>query len=190
MSITVTSTSGQKLVDAKVVLDNKQTSYTNIKGIADFSVVSSGVHSIVVTQTGNKPTQEKVTLTPGENETLTVKLTSNSTNLATRIGIGAAIAVVFLLAAGFYLKIILKRKDLNKHFPTINSPFGNPAPPLAVTSNSNAVTSSTDTIVSSNNGNIVPSVSPDMPVAQALPTSDYDKEIPTLPKPTIYPDNS
>jgi hypothetical protein len=194
MSITVTSASGQKMVDAKVVLDSKQISYTNSKGVADFSAVSGGVHSIFVTQAGKKPAQEKVTLTPGKNEIITVKLTSNTADLAYRIGIDVAIVVVLLLAAAYYLKVILRREDFNKQPPIINPPKGNliPSTPSSVAAlpTSSVENTSPDTALSSNINPIV--ISPtilnvSVPLAPT-PTPSQDSSNP--PKPTAYPDNS
>jgi hypothetical protein len=190
MSITVTSASGKKLVDAKVVLDNKQTSYTNSKGIAEFSAVSSGEHTIVVTQAGNKPTQEKVSLTPGENEILTVKLTSNRTGLVPRIFMVAATVVVLLLAAGYCLKVILRRKDLNKHFPTTISPSVTPMSPIGVSTTTEVVTPTPDMTLSNSDANMQPSELTEIPVATAPPPPEHNEEISELPKPTIYPNNS
>ena len=63
LSITVTNSAGQKLVNAKVVLDNSQTGYTNNQGIVSFSNIAGGNHSITITQPNNKPLQQKITLT-------------------------------------------------------------------------------------------------------------------------------
>jgi hypothetical protein len=173
-----------------VVLDNKQTSYTNSKGIAEFSSVSSGVHSIVVARAGNKPIREKVILTPGKNEILTVKLTSNTTSSVSLIVIGVAIVVVLLLTTGYYLKVRLSRKDLNKHPPTINPPTGNITPttsfPIAPPTNSLGSTSADTNLPNI----IMPNVSSNIPATPALPISDLNEETSNLPKPTANPHNS
>ena len=47
--------------------------------------------------------QQKITLTPGENETLDLKLTSNSSSLVAYL-ITGVIVVVVVLAVSYYLK--------------------------------------------------------------------------------------
>jgi hypothetical protein len=190
ISIIVVNSKEQKIIDAKVILDNKRISYTNSQGIANFSAVSSGEHSVTVTQTGNKPTQGKITLTPGKNEILTVKLTKNTDNLITYIA-SAFTIIVLLLIGGYYLKYLLKRRNINKNFPTTNPPY-NQTPlttsTFIVPPNNNINTISPDTVLSSSQIN--PIISPGTTIEASQLSSNYNPETSKLPKITNSQDPS
>ena len=174
ISITVVNSKGQKIVDAKVVLDNKQISYTNNQGIANFSAVSSGDHSITITRTGSKSTQEKITLTPGKNEILTVKLTKNTNNLIIYIAI-AFVVIVLLIIASYFFKHILKRKNIIKNFSPTNPPYSQTLPTASTfivppDNNLNTILPSTAT----NSHQVNPIITPEMTVETSPLSSNYD----------------
>ena len=100
LSVTITNTQGQPVVDAKVVLD-KQTAYTNKNGIANFAGVPSGTYTMAVSDPGKKTTLSMVVLDPGENKLVSVKL-ANQNSVWTAVAYIAAGAVVIIIIGGGY----------------------------------------------------------------------------------------
>jgi len=108
LSITVSDDEGGRLVNALVVLDNQQKSYTNASGIANFAGVKSGNHTVTVTAAGQKQYSATVTLSPGQNKLVTYQLSKatvappHSTMPWSAISIVAGVVVLAAAGAAFW----------------------------------------------------------------------------------------
>jgi hypothetical protein len=101
LSVTVTNAQGKTISGAKVTLDNQQTVLTNSYGVANFSGVKSGTHTVTVSQAGvKKSTQTQLSLTKGENKLLDIKLAGSSSGGSYVSLVIFAVIVIILLGAG------------------------------------------------------------------------------------------
>jgi hypothetical protein len=120
LSVTVTNGSGQKVTKAKVVLDNNKVVYTNQNGVANFAGVSSGSHSVTITDHSKKPTTNKLTLAAGQNELVSYELISNPVASTSLILIIGGILTIIILGNIGYWKLFRPRTPKN---PTDNKPI-------------------------------------------------------------------
>lgn len=138
LAITIYSSSGQKLVNAKVVMDNSITVYTNSSGIAYFSGVKEGSHELTITANGQKPYTTNVTLSPGQNKLVNFKLSKASSSNGLIVAI--IILLVLLVGGGIYpmMQYIKRRRqpklpeENRPTYPHITPPPTNTISPLPV----------------------------------------------------------
>lgn len=109
LKVTVTDTHHQPLFHVKVSLDDHYSAYTDERGQAGFSDLSGGIHTLLVTDHGNKTVQERLMLTADLTKRVAVQLSSAGLPAAV-LRLLAAIVVV-LAACGVYCYITFFRKS-------------------------------------------------------------------------------
>lgn len=99
ITVTVTDSSGQPIGGARVALDGQNVEYSTVKGIAGFTGVSAGSHTVTITAPGKKPFTTKLTVGSNENRQLNLKLANSNMPY---IIIGSAIGALVLIGAGAF----------------------------------------------------------------------------------------
>jgi len=97
LAVTVTDASGKPIVNAKVVVANRYSEYTDAQGKAGFSNLPGGTYNVTVSASGQKTSQTKVTLTPNETKQISLKLAGATSKMS--LAILAAVGAVVLLGA-------------------------------------------------------------------------------------------
>ena len=120
VTITVTSSNGTPVANAKIVLDSRYTEYTNAKGQAGFSAIVSGTHTIAVTASGKKTVQQQIQLSGGQAKLVAVKLTGAASVIPWIV----VIAMLALSGAGYWYFKVFRRNNYT-------GPIG-PLPPVTV----------------------------------------------------------
>jgi len=112
LSIEITNAQGKPVPSVSVVLDNSQTVMTNSQGLAFFSNVKSGSHTINVHGRGIQPTSQTVTLANNQNKIVKLKVKDAANSLGLLEVILPLLAVVVIGGATI---LILKRR-LSRRF--------------------------------------------------------------------------
>jgi len=110
LSVTVSSTNGKRLTNAKVILDNGKTETTDQAGVVNFSGITSGNHQLSITVPGQKSLSTTVNLKPGENKLVSIKLTPKPTVLWPIILIIVGLVVIVLLIVSFSYQRLPKKR--------------------------------------------------------------------------------
>jgi hypothetical protein len=100
LTVIVDGSNGKPVNHAKVSIDSKVTTYTNVQGAVLFAELTNGTHTIVITAPGKKPAIFKVALSARENKDVTFKLADASSSAVVPVIYGLAGLVV---ASGVWL---------------------------------------------------------------------------------------
>lgn len=157
ISITVTDSSGHHIANATVILDRTRLARTNSDGVANFSAVRNGNHSLSIRAQGMKPYNANITLTPGQNILVKYSLAKSTVMPSAQNG-GTVLLVIVIIAIaalmlaggiyGYFRKFHQKRtKSFVSPPPT---PAVETARPLA----------STDSEMPYNHGSLITPLSP------------------------------
>lgn len=123
VSITVTSTNGQPVSNAKVIIGNK-VGYTDTSGVVNFAGISSGKHKIIISAPGKKAYTTVTQLAGGQNKFLSYKLAS-----ASSIGLMISLIILIVILALGIIAFILWTYRRNhppsmplSHLPPVEPP--------------------------------------------------------------------
>jgi hypothetical protein len=118
LDITVTDSNGKPIKNAKVVVDNNYTKYSDAQGKVSYTSLKPGEHSVVVTANGKQLSQVTIPLSANQTEPLAFKLTSTSSS-APKVTATIMILAAFLGGAAFW------------YFKIFRKPFGGASMPVA-----------------------------------------------------------
>ncbi|MEI9914021.1 MAG: carboxypeptidase regulatory-like domain-containing protein [Candidatus Saccharibacteria bacterium] len=118
LTITVNNSKGQPVSGAKVILDNKTSVITGKNGLGTFQSVSLGSHDVSVSDPGKKPTKLELTLSSGQDRSVSIKLANNKSSTTYLI----IAVVVALLLAGTYLYWVWSHRSPKASNPLAAAP--------------------------------------------------------------------
>lgn len=105
LTVTVLDTNGKPVRNAKVVLGGTTSAYTNAQGTVRFTGINSGAHSVTITASGKKATASTVTLAPGEDKDVSLRLANSTSSLVLSV-FYVVVGLIVLGGGGFgYLKL-------------------------------------------------------------------------------------
>jgi hypothetical protein len=109
LAVTITDASGKPIANAKVVVANRYSEYTDAQGKAGFSNLASGTYAVTVSAPGQKTSQTEVTLTSNEAKQVSLKLASASsrTSMTILIAAGAVVLLVAIGSLGYLIRRIM-----------------------------------------------------------------------------------
>lgn len=102
VTIIVVDANGQPVKGAKVVLDGKNTEYSDNQGKANFSVEASGSHTVTVTDPGKQPYHTKVVLIAGQSVPIELQL-ANAKSFGLLYRVFSAMGVLLLVGLCYWL---------------------------------------------------------------------------------------
>jgi len=106
VAIMVTDSSGAPVKNAKVSIDNRYTGYTDSQGEADFSNISAGTYTVVVTSQSEGTVRTKITVGANQTKPIAIKLVSAKSSWS----IWAGGILVVLIVGGVAYWIITRRR--------------------------------------------------------------------------------
>jgi len=168
LTITVTDGSGKPISNAKVVVDNQYSEYTNAQGKAGFSGLASGTHTVVITASGKTGSQEKLTLTANNNRQVALKLANSTSPLL--VVVYALAGLIVLSGAGFGYTKLSNRVPKLPQLPVAGIVIGSADHPV-------------EYLDDAKTAGVLP-ISSDVPTAPANPVAPAIPD-PTLQQPTV-----